>query len=406
MKCLSSEMTPDFLDLVPPISRIKLNTITKSWPNAHRAAPIDTLEDLSEQIKKHLPVFPQLYKTFDYQYDLENKLLSSTDGQGLKLLGRMLNFLLGEKERIHLKNYFSVNLSNPLDEQGMLRVIDFWLNELCVKPRTIMGLDSHLELIRDSLKVSLDFIPNDNSKIYFEFDVIVQIKHPLTLPEEKESFFKSFSLQRSQKNSKFKLNRELWKLWVYLAKFGSKIRFDEQYRAIYTQDANAFGELIEHIFYSTATKNYYSYPFEKKINFNHLIPLAITSHVEKDFDFFWKKYGKQDVYSMDFINQRMEYSWRDFIASFSINYGEQNFEQAILYLENLPKTNEKIRLLCDLHKKMLTKLYGNSPEEKITFRITAKKLARELRKQVQLDPLIFVDSKMEPLAKYAKLLML
>lgn len=428
----------NFLNMVPPWSNFRIDADDE----------IRSPELLTAYLKQSAS-FPQTFDTF-HDYDgLMDALQKTEKGEGIKILGRVYDFMHGEAIDLHFRGCFSFKKAVLLDEKQVHSAVEEWLSD-CKIPESIMGLSVEFQnfpLFAKSLEVFMESSNSGACKINYAFDVNVRMKHSIKV-KKLEAFNKIVVYRPVVSSRDTKIDYSRWKLLHALAIYGKMLNVDKENEKyiLYRPIENYREELLKY-----KIQELY---FETRYHWSYLsvVPLAIVAGYGNGFKSLWEKYGDENIYAFDFVKGwRLLYSTSFVTVRFAFWLKEGNLKTVLdsleavkknfmtkckkercynlstymcdfgwkvkkplnLYLSMPDNTEESFDNQCDelrkcvlaffkAFEKFLKSLYKKEPNAKITCSDIVRRLTPSFCERIRKNPKLFVKSTNYYIADYAK----
>lgn len=423
----------NFLKMVPP------------WSNNHIRTKneIHSVETLAHELIGHVS-FPQTFDTF-HDFDSLVKVLHETEnGNGLKILGRIYDFVSGQKIDMQFKGSFSFETLIGLENFQFRLAVENWLSK-CKISNHLMGLPVKLCVDMKSIKVSRAETSNKSFRINYSFSAWVVTSSPIYAGQI-ENYDDIVEFPQRQSTRGEKLDYFRWKLLLVLATYGKAINVQKFYLEkkfpnfiLYRPIANYREKLL---------KFRLTRPFLAKRDlwsYLSIVPLAINSGYGKNFMEFYKTYGNENfscdmmkewtirnqklkeisfrfwlkegpldvtLKSLSAIKKSLANDWHEEYSIFTKDYCfsvENRSVKVFFWDDNKDEKFKKIKAdlldFCDSYAKFLKKLYKRESRTKITCYDIAQRLATAYCERIRKNPKLFIDSPMDLVANYARSLL-
>ena len=324
MQKYDPEKSYNFLNMVPPWSNFRIDVDDD----------IRSPETLTAYLKQSA-LFPQTFDTF-HDYDgLMDALQKTEKGAGIKILGRVYDFMLGETINLRFKGCFSFKKAVLLDELQVHSAVEEWLKN-CKIPESIMGLSVEFQnfpLSAKSLEVFMESFNSGGCKINYAFDVNVRMKHSIKV-KKLEAYNKIVVYRPVVSSRDTKIDYSRWKLLHALANYGKMLNVDKENEKyiLYRPIENYREKLLEYKIQELYHEPRYHWSYLS------LVPLAIVAGYGNGFKSLWEKYGDENIYAFDFVKGwRLWYSTSFVKVSFAFWLKEGNLKTVLDSLESLKK---------------------------------------------------------------------
>lgn len=438
MQKYDPEKSYNFLNMVPPWSNFRIDVDDD----------VRSPETLTAYLKLSAS-FPQTFDTF-HDYDgLMYALQKTEKGAGIKILGRVYDFMLGETINLRFRGCFSFKKAVLLDELQVHSAVEEWLKN-CKLPESIMGLSVEFQnfpLSAKSLEVFMESSNSGGCKINYAFDVNVRMKHSIKV-KKLEAYNKIVVYRPVVSSRDTKIDYSRWKLLHALAIYGKMLNVDKENEKyiLYRPIENYREKLLEYKIQELYHEPRYHWSYLS------LVPLAIVAGYGNGFKSLWEKYGDENIYAFDFVKGwKLWYSTSFVKVSFAFWLKEGNLKTVLdslevvkknlmtkckkehcydwstyscdfgwkmkkplnLYLSMSDVAEKSFDNQCDelrkcvlaffkFYEKFLKSLYKKEPNAKITCSDIVRRLAPAFCERIRKNPELFLKSENYYIADYAK----
>lgn len=406
----------NFLNMVPPWSNFRIDADDE----------IRSPELLTAYLKQSAS-FPQTFDTF-HDYDgLMDALQKTEKGEGIKILGRVYDFMHGEAIDLHFRGCFSFKKAVLLDEKQVHSAVEEWLSD-CKIPESIMGLSVEFDTCcvpyyprntenqRDSLwktsikakSLKIAVMPRHigGCRIVYSFVVSVQVRIPFQLEAvESEKDILEYRLKRGYRGE-WQHNRKLWEFIFTLAIYGNALRIEKkcnipcsgswkiEYK-VSCPTVDYKGGSLRCRLDGLYSRCYWpwEYKLEESSRYLNIVPLAMISGYRDEFEYFWKKYGGGDVFSWDVMKDGFDFvePARKVKIGFKLKYGSLDLVLESLNSVRNSLKREWLRYYSPREKSCSISIYRDGVDVEISFSSNNDKRLEEKYQRIKSDMLALCD---------------